>query len=119
MAEQAALGNTEIDPITAIQILLGIGADKGGPVSLPPVEPETTKVSTSPSYVDPVASFFLRHAEFSKPSETKISGPASLDTTKIGSAPAISTIDFRSTVKTTPTPVGPPNTVTGGKPRAF
>lgn len=119
MAEQAALGNTEIDPFTAIQILLGIGADKGGPVSLPPVAPETTKVSPSPSYVDPVASFFLRNAEFSKPSETKISGPASLETTKIGSAPAISTIDFRSTVKTTPTPVGPRNTVPGGRPRVF
>jgi hypothetical protein len=127
MQEQAALGNTELDPITAIQILLGIGADKGGPrVTAPtaPVVPTVPTVPTEPkefntSYVDPVSNFFLRNINIFNPEATKISGPASIDQTKIGKAPVISSADFRSGVKITPTSVIPIRTNLNEKPRAL
>jgi hypothetical protein len=141
-------GRDSFDPITAIQALLGIGAGKG-PRELqleqmradaaraeaerraaevaaqqerqidPNVPIGSAPTPFSTAIKDPVASFFLRNANFINPEETKISGPASLETTKIGSAPAISTIDFRPSVKLTPTPVGPINTAPGGKPRVL
>ena len=141
-------GRDSFDPITAIQALLGIGAGKG-PRELqleqmradaaraeaerraaevaaqeerqidPNVPIGSAPAPFSTAIKDPVASFFLRHAEFMAPSPTKISGPASLDETKIGSAPAISTIDFRPTVRVTPAPVGRIGTVPSGKPRVL
>jgi hypothetical protein len=155
LREREATGNTGFDPITAIQALLGIGAERGSAeIALEKMRADAarkeaerraievedygnrgdetsadqalidlgwdsgTSGSTLPTTInkDPVASFFLRNMEITNPEVTRVSGPASLDTTKIGSAPVISTIDFRPSVKTTPTPVGPIRTRLGVDP---
>ena len=153
--EGQAGGREGFDPITAVQALLGIGAGKGPrELQLEQMRADAARVEAerraaevaaqeerqidpnvpigsgptpfSTVNRDPVAAFFLRNANFMNPEATKISGPSSLDATKIGAGPAFTTrvqppsmIDFRASEKVEPTPVGPPMTQVGGKPRVL
>jgi hypothetical protein len=161
LAEREKAGNTGFDPITALQALLGIGAERG-PAELAlekmkadaarteaerraaeveeqsirpgddPVDPEdlgydpgikpgirpvvNRTIFADTVGKDPVASFFLRNADFMSIPASDLSAPPSLSTTKIGGAPSlntgftpISTINFKG--GTTPGRIGTvPNT---------